>query len=72
LERLTHIHGAENLETLRSGHNLALTIARQGDTATARSMLLSILDVQFQVLGTTHPETLRTQANLEKMNKSSD
>jgi tetratricopeptide (TPR) repeat protein len=56
--------GAEHPDTLRTAHNLALTLSSQGDYAAARARFEAVLEAYTRRLGAEHPATLTTAHNL--------
>ena len=57
--------GADHPGTLRSGNNLAVSLADQGKYAEAEQMLLATFASQQRVLGPAHPNTLQIAMTLE-------
>jgi hypothetical protein len=58
------VHGADNLNTLRTASNLAVDLRALGEVQAARELEQDTLDCYRRVLGDDHPETLASANNL--------
>ena len=56
--------GAEDPDTLRTGHMLARNLGAVGEIAEAMALLREVIDVRQRVLGDDHVHTARAQADL--------
>ena len=57
----------DHSRTLETRYELAMALARQGRADDARAMLDQILEAQAKVLGPTHPDTLQTEASIQRL-----
>ena len=57
--------GAEHPDTLNTKHNLALTMAQQGELQGAHELLEPVVSAREKQLGPEHAETLQSKEMLE-------